>query len=198
MRESDHTTDRQDSFFAIQNRRKRRILIKVFASIVAFGIAIGVMFYYYPVKIPAVSNLGTGMVGSAHTHAAFMLVLDGRIVDFSKFEYMLKDDLIHVEDMNGNLIHNHAIEVNLGRFFSSLGMGSNHTDCFIGDDDQKYCDNAAGKRFRLWVNGEELLGHAENYVMSNNDRVLLAYGDEEPQKIQQYLSSLNQIPIQED
>lgn len=84
-----------------------------------------------------------------------MLVLDGRKVDFAKSEYMNKDSLIHLEGLDGGTVHRHANEVNLGRFFGSLGMGSDHnTGCFRGDDGMKYCDNTDGNRLRFWINGE--------------------------------------------
>jgi len=183
----------EDSFFSIQGRRRKRTTMKVLLPIVGLAITIGVLAYYYPPQFT--NNIGVGTFGTAHSHTAFMLVLDGRIVDFTKPEYMVKDDLIHLEDMEGDVIHRHASEVNIGRFFSSLGMGSNHSGCFTGDDGIQYCDEPSGKRLRLWVDGEELQGHAENYIPEQNHRVLLLYGDEDQQQVQQYLSTLNEIEI---
>jgi hypothetical protein len=155
------------------------------------------MFYYNPVKLPEPTDSSVGAFGSAHAHAAFMLVLDGRIVDLAQTQYMVKNRLIHLEGMDGNTVYRYATEVNLGTFFESLGIGLDHdAGCFIGDDGVEYCDNTGGKRLRFWINGEELQGHVENYVIEENNRVLVVYGNEGEQQLQQYLAEVNSIEIQ--
>ena len=181
----------------MHNRRRSQALIKVVPPITAFAVVIAVLFYYYPVELPRPGNSGVGAFGSAHAHAAFMLVLDGRIVDLAQTQYMVKDRLIHLEGMDGNTVHRHATEVNLGTFFKSLGIGPDHdTGCLTGDDGVEYCDGTEGKRLRFWINGEELQGHVENYVIEENNRVLVVYGNEGEQQLQQYLTELDSIQIQ--
>ena len=171
--------------------------MKVVPVIVAFAAVIAVSLYYYPVKPPEPNDSGVGAFGSAHAHAALMLVLDGRVVDLAQTQYMVKDRLIHLEGMDGNTVHRHATEVNLGTFFESLGIGPDHnTGCFTGDDGVEYCDDTAGKRLRFWINGEELQGHVENYVIEENNRVLVVYGDESEGQLRQYLAELDSVQIQ--
>jgi hypothetical protein len=188
---------KKESYFSVHNRRRNKALMKVVPPIIAFAAIIAVLFYYYPVELPEPNSSGAGAFGSAHAHAALMLVLDGRVVDLAQTQYMVKDRLIHLEGMDGNTVHRHATEVNLGRFFGSLGIGPDHdTGCFTGDDGVEYCDDTAGKRLRFWINGEELQGHVENYVIEENNRVLVVYGNEGEQQLQQYLAEVNSIEIQ--
>ena len=188
---------KKGSYFSVRNRRRNKALIRMVPPIIAFAAVIAVLFYYYPVELPKPSNSGIGAFGSAHAHAAFMLVLDGRVVDLAQTQYMVKDELIHLERMDGNTVHRHATEVNLGTFFESLGIGPDHdTGCFTGDDRIEYCDNTDGKRLRFWIDAEELQGHVENYVIAENNRVLVVYGNEGEQQLQQYLVELDSVQIQ--
>jgi hypothetical protein len=192
----DEDKRKKESYFSVHNRRRNKALIKLVPPIMAFAVVIAVLLYYYPVELPEPSNSDVGAFGSAHAHAALMLVLDGRVVDLAQTQYMVKDRLIHLEEMDRNTVHRHATEVNLGTFFESLGIGPDHdTGCFTGDDGVEYCDGTAGKRLRFWINGEELQGHVENYIIEENNRILVVYGNEGEQQLQQYLTELDSIQI---
>lgn len=166
-------------------------MLKVAPIITAFAIAISIMWYLYPPS-PDLSSI-------AHAHAAFMLVLDGKTIDLAKPEFMVKDQLIHLESLDGNTIHRHAREVDLGQFFKSVGMShDNITNCFTDTEGKQYCnDPASNKKLRFWINGEELNGRLENHVIAKDDRILVVYGNEGPDQIKQYLDSLNAIQIRD-
>ena len=59
-----------------------------------------------------------------HEHVDFKVYLDGKEYNFSKEKYMSEENktlsqIIHLHDMDGNVIHKHANGVTLGQFFES-------------------------------------------------------------------------------
>lgn len=165
--------------------------MKVVPIVAVFSIGIGAMFYYNP---PTPANLAP-----AHVHTAFTLIINGETLDFAKPEFMLKDNLIHLEELDGNTLHTHGRDVTLGKFFHSIGMShDNITNCLTNIDGQEYCnDTTLAKKVRFWINGEELPGALENHVIADKDRILVVYGNEDSTLIQQYLDALDAIPIKE-
>ena len=159
--------------------------------VAVFVIGIGAMFYFNP---PAGANLA-----KIHAHAAFALVVDGKTVDLSKSEYMVRDSQVHLEDLDGSNIHTHKRDADLGRFFGSIGMShDNITNCFTNVDGEEYCnDPVSKKKLRFWINGEELGGALENHVIADKDRILVVYGNEDPIGIKQYVDILNAVQIKE-
>ena len=65
--------------------------------------------------------------------------------------------------------------------------------CFVVDDGREFCDTA-DKSLRYFVNGNETDSIA-NYVANENDRILVIYGDEDTNEINQEIDALRQIPI---
>jgi len=63
-----------------------------------------------------------GPLGSAHDHAAFLVIIDGKRIDFAPSKYQLKSQYIHVENLIGTTLHKHALLVPVGEFFKSIGM----------------------------------------------------------------------------
>src|ERR687895_200901 len=66
--------------------------------------------------------------------------------------------------------------------------------CFRGNKKKKFC-NTADKKLRYFVNGTET-GSISDYVPNENDRILVIYGDEDDNEIEQEIDALRQIPIQ--
>lgn len=143
-------------------------------------------------------SLGSSVFSEVvHVHAAFTLIVDGEVIDLAKPEFMLKDNLIHLDELDGNTLHTHGRDVTLGKFFHSIGMShDNITNCLTNIDGQEYCnDTVLAKKVRFWINGEELQGALENHVIAEKDRILVVYGNEDSARVRQYLYALNGIPI---
>ena len=94
----------------------------------------------------------------------------------------------HLHDMNGNVIHKHAEGVTLGFFFETLVMKSNST-CLVLDDQTSYC-NEGDKVLKMYVNGKHD-DEFESYDIQDEDKILLSYGDETEEEIQQQIASLS-------
>jgi hypothetical protein len=118
-----------------------------------------------------------------HTHADFKVYLEGAPYNFSQPKYMSTDesrlsDIVHLHDMDGDVIHHHARNVTLADFFGSLDIMFNST-CFVLDDGASYC-NSDDKILRMFVRHEggewESNTEMENYVFADLDQILITYG----------------------
>jgi hypothetical protein len=182
---------RDDSYFAV-SRRKRKRYMKIIIPVVAAAVAIAaisvIMFSVQPNNI----NNNYGPVGSAHEHAAFAIKLDKVPVDFSQGKYQVQSRLIHVENNDGTTLHRHATEVPFGEFLKSVDMDIKN-GCFILDDGKEFCDTA-DKKLRYFVNGTEKESITD-YVLNENDRILVIYGDENNNEIKQEIDALRQVAI---
>jgi hypothetical protein len=182
---------RDDSYFAV-SRRKRKRYMKIIIPVVAAAVTIAVIsVIMFSVQANNINN-NYGPVGSAHEHAAFAIKLDKVPVDFSQGKYQVQSRLIHVENNDGTTLHRHATEVPFGEFLKSVDMDIKN-GCFILDDGKEFCDTA-DKKLRYFVNGTEKESITD-YVLNENDRILVIYGDENNNEIEQEIDALRQVAI---
>lgn len=186
------TKNREDSYFAAGRRKRKRymkIIVPAVIGVVAVAIISAIAFSLQPSS----SNENYGPVGSAHEHAAFLVMLDRVPINFSQSQYQVKSNLIHVENGDGTTLHRHATGVPFIEFLKSVDMDI-QDGCFIADDGREYCDTA-DKKLQYFVNGNQTNSIA-NYVPNENDRILVVYGDEDENELKQEIDVLRQIPIQ--
>jgi hypothetical protein len=140
-------------------------------------------------------NTRFGGINSTHEHAAFIVVIEGKRIDFGQDKYQVKSPFIHVENMIGTTMHKHASKVPVGEFLKSVGMSVTDNNCFVSDDGKQYCSTGS-EALRFFVNGEEREPKTiMNYILSDDDRFLLIYGSESQAQINTQLESLGRIPI---
>jgi len=140
------------------------------------------------------TSMDFGGLGSAHEHAAFIVKLDGNQINFAQQKYQVKSPYIHVENGVGTTLHKHASTVPFGEFLKSIGMNVAN-GCFITDDGKQYC-NSGDKKLRFFLNGsEESTSSIMNYILIDDDRFLIIYGNESPLEIQNELARLNAMTI---
>lgn len=181
-----------NSYFAISRRRKKRlilIVIPIVAAVVAIAVVSGLM---YSTQQPQSRNNNYGPVGSAHEHAAFAIKINGKQIDFSQPKYQLQSRLIHVEGGDGTTLHRHATGVPFDEFLKSVNMNIKN-GCFISDDGKQYCNNKENK-LRFFLNGNET-DSINSYVINPNDRILVIYGNENADQINQELDALRRAEI---
>lgn len=135
-----------------------------------------------------------------HTHADFAVYISGERVDFSKEEYMsgsstgsLTDadhlehnPYFHLHDGNGDVIHRHKPDLQIGEFFGSLGF-TMASDCFTVPDGKPVCNDGA-KTWKMYVNGTER-PFDPAYAFEDLDKVLLTY-DASQAEVQQELAAM--------
>lgn len=140
------------------------------------------------------SSAKFGGIGSAHEHAAFVVKVDSNAIDFSAMKYQVKSQYIHVENGIGTTLHKHASFVPIGEFLKSVGMDISN-GCFTMDDGKRYCDSDED-RLRFFVNGaEHPKSQIMGYILNDDDRFLVIYGNETPDEIQRELSKLDEVQI---
>jgi hypothetical protein len=185
------------------SRKKRQKYLMIFIPIIVAVVAIlaisGSRFS------SEVNKFGT--VGSAHEHAAFIINVNGTPFDFSQPQYQVKSRLIHVEGGDGFTLHRHTDRVPFGEFLRSENMNL-EDDCFSMSEQssdqqsqqqgqqQEYCTNGR-EALRAFVNGRELESPSslDDYILKDDDRILLIYGNQTADQITQALSELEEIPI---
>jgi len=144
--------------------------------------------------VPAQQGTKFGGLGSAHEHAAFVVKLDGSYIDFSQFKYQVKSLYIHVENGIGTTLHKHALYAPFSEFLNSIKMKV-ADGCIITDVGERYCQTP-DKKLRFFLNGKEKsIDSLPGYVLSDDDRFLVIYGNESPAQIQEELDSLSKIRI---
>jgi len=131
-----------------------------------------------------------GPVGSTHEHSALLIFINGNVFELSKSEYMIRSRPVHIENLDGTVIHNHATGITLGHFLETLGIGFDD-NCFVDDKRNRYC-NKDDKNLKFYVNGR-LNNDFNNYVIKDNNRLLISYGDEDD--VTGQLNFLNNIKI---
>ena len=181
-----------NSYFAISRRRKQRfmlIIIPIAVAVIAIAVVSAVM---YSTQQHSSNNSNYGAVGSAHEHAAFAIKINGKQIDFSQPKYQLQSRLIHVEGGDGTTLHRHATGVPFQEFLKSVNMNIMN-GCFESDDGKQYCNNAENK-LRFFINGNET-DSVNNYVINPNDRILVIYGNENADQINQELDALQRAKI---
>ncbi len=144
-------------------------------------------------------NMGTdagskiGVLGSQHAHAKFKVYINGREIDFNQQKYFVKSMFMHIEndaEDSGKVLHMHAERVPLWIFFESIGIKFSK-DCFVTDDGTSYCNNAKNN-LRFYVNGREN-NEFESYVFKDSDEILISYGNESREQIQNQLDSITKF-----
>ncbi len=128
-----------------------------------------------------------GAVGSVHSHADFMVFINGEKINFALPQYMVKVQEVHIEDMNGVVIHKHATGVTLGYFLETLGFKFDE-ECFVTDKKEKFC-NEGDKQLNFYVNGNRNLEYGD-YSIMDDDKYLISYGSSN-ENIQEQLKELD-------
>lgn len=174
----------------IGRKRKKGQLIAI-GVIAAIAILAGFGIYNYTQHPPRTA--GFGVVGSAHEHAAFKLFINNEEpVNFGQSQYNVMSSYIHFEDNNGAIIHRHATGVDLGFLFESIKMKFDD-HCITLLNGTSYC-NEGDKTLKFFVNGvrNDVYG---KYVLKDQDKILLTYGNETQEQIEGQLRTLDLISI---
>ena len=108
--------------------------------------------------------------------------------DFSATSYQVKSAWIHFESSDGEIIHRHASGVTTGYLFENLGI-TIKTDCFIFSDGRQFCTNE-DYSLKYYIN-HQAVSDINNYVLEEEDRILITYGSESREQIEEQLEELD-------
>lgn len=163
-----------------RNKRIRGVAI--------FGVIIAVIAggSYFAIS-GALSGPSIGPLNSTHDHADFIVYINGESLDFSLEQFQVRSAYVHLEGGDGEVIHMHAINVNLGFLFQTLGMRLTSTSLSI-QGGQVY-ENGAGRELKVYVN-DVRIDNPANYIVQALDKILIIYGDETEEEIAALLETV--------
>jgi len=190
----DDDDKKKKSYLDITRKKRiknlKTIILPIIAAIVIIA---GISLYVFSQNTLSVA--GFGPLGSAHEHAAFLVKVNGQNIDFSQPQYQVQSDYIHVENGDGTTLHRHATNVTFVDFLKSVKMDiDKKNNCLTFTNGTEYCDDENNK-LRTFINGNST-GSISDYVLNNNDRLLVIYGNETDEQIANALDELNKIKIQ--
>ncbi len=197
--------EREDKV-AKQVKVKRKNNLKAAGILVLIAIIVGYTGYVFvnsDSNVPG-SPPNAGRLGDEHEHASLLVRIFGDKFDFGVPSYQIKNSWIHFEDSDGSTIHRHSSGVTLGFLFDTLNIvvgwesiGYNEPfdsnkpvdPCFIFPDGRQFCTNE-DYSLKFYIN-HELVKDIYNYVIEEGDRILITYGSETPEQIEEQLRELD-------
>ncbi|MEX0764428.1 MAG: protein-disulfide isomerase [Nitrosopumilaceae archaeon] len=185
---------KRESYAEKRTREKRKFTLIAGGIIAGVAIVIGItgyMFYQNTYTAPDAPP-GAGTLGDEHEHAAIKVMIFGDEFDFSSPAFQVKNRYIHFEGSDGETIHRHASGVPLGFLFDTLNIGL--TDqCYIFPDKREFCTNE-DYSLKLYINHQQVPSILD-YVLEDNDRILISYGNENSTQIEEQLARVDSVAI---
>ena len=129
-----------------------------------------------------------GKLGAEHIHASMLVKIFGDKFDFSTPNYQVKTPWIHFENQDGDTIHRHSTGVELEFLFNSMNIAVDD-NCFVFPDGRQFCTNE-DYSLKFYVN-EQLVKDLRQYIIQEDDRILITYGNEDQLTIDSQLAELN-------
>jgi len=133
-----------------------------------------------------------GPRGSAHNHADFKIYILGKSLNFNSPQFQVMEELTHIENNDGDVLHTHTTGMTLGYFLGSLGLNLDD-ECIITDTGNNYCNLGkatlkvyAKNQFSNWVQ----IYNPVDYVINQLDKILVTYGPEDEVEIKKQQDSV--------
>ncbi len=181
--------EKREDFVAKRSHQKQKNTLLAVGILGLIGLIIGYASFTF---ITMDSNApgtppGAGKLGDEHEHASMLVRIFGDKFDFSATTYQIKSSWIHFEESDGNTIHRHSSGVTLGYLFETLGIGIDE-DCYIFSDGRQFCTNE-DYSLKYFINGDTV-NSINDYVINDDDRILISYGSETKEQITEQLNEL--------
>ena len=192
----DERREKREDYAAKISKSKRKTNLMAAGILAVLVLIVGYTGYLFMTMDATAPGAppGAGKLGDEHEHASLLVRIFGDKFDFSVPSYQIKSSWIHFEESDGTTIHRHASGVTLGYLFDSLNIGVDYVDrvnedtikkCFIFPDGRQFCDNE-DYRLKFYINHVEQQS-IYNYVLEDGDRILITYGNETPEQIEEQL-----------
>ena len=171
-----------------KNKRKSNLMAAGILTLIALIVGYsGYVFVTMDADVPGAPP-GAGKLGGEHEHASLLVRIFNDKFDFSVPSYQIKSSWIHFEESDGTTIHRHASGVTLGYLFGSLNIGMD-SKCYIFPDGRQFCTNE-DYSLKYYIN-HQLVDDINDYVIQEDDRILITFGNETPEQIEEQLIELD-------
>ena len=167
-----------------KNNLKAAGILALIAIIVGFA---GFEFINLDSSAPGAPP-GAGNLGDEHEHASLLVRIFGDKFDFDSPAYQIKSSWIHFEDSDGTTIHRHSSGVTLDYLFANIGISIDN-ECYKFPDGRQFCTNE-DYSLKYFINHEPVKD-INDYVLEDGDRILITYGSETPEQIEEQLMELD-------
>ena len=181
--------EREDKV-AKQTKVKRKNNLKAVGILALIAIIVGYSVYVFintDANAPGAPP-NAGRLGDEHEHASLLVRIFGDKFNFAVPSYQIKSPWIHFEDSDGTTIHRHASGVTLGYLFANINIGIDN-ECYIFPDGRQFCTNE-DYSLKYYINHKNVKD-INDYVLKEGDRILLTYGSETPEQIEEQLMELD-------
>ena len=196
----DERREKREDYAAKISKSKRKTNLMAAGILAVLVLIVGYTGYLFMTMDATAPGAppGAGKLGGEHEHASLLVRIFGDKFDFSVPSYQIKSSWIHFEESDGTTIHRHASGVTLGYLFDSLNIGVDYVDrvnedtikkCFIFPDGRQFCDNE-DYRLKFYINHVEQQS-IYDYVLEDGDRILITYGSETSEQIEEQLMELD-------
>ena len=181
--------EERESFASKRTAKKRSITLKA-AGILAVIATISAYASYEFITMggdaPGAPE-DAGRLGDEHIHASTLVRIFGDKFDFSLPNYQIKSSWIHFENQDGDTIHRHASGVTLGYLFDSINIAIDD-QCYGFPDGRKFCTNE-DYSLKYYINHKPV-SNINDYIFEDGDRILISFGPETPEQLEQQLAEL--------
>ena len=182
--------EKREDYAAKISKSKRKTTLMatgILAIIVLIVGYSGYIFVTMDANVPGAPP-GAGKLGDAHEHASLLVKIFTDKFDFSVPSYQIKSSWIHFEASDGTTIHRHSSGVTLGYLFENLRIGID-SECYIFPDGRQFCTNE-DYSLKYYIN-HQLVKDISDYVIEDGDRILITFGNETPEQIEEQLMELD-------
>jgi len=182
--------EKREDFVAKRSQQKRKNTVLDVGILGLTGLVVGYASFTFVTMGTDTPGAppGAGKLGDEHEHASLLVRIFGDKFDFSATTYQIKSSWIHFEESDGNTVHRHSSGVTLGYLFETLGIGIDE-DCYIFADGRQFCTNE-DYSLKYFINHESV-NNIYDYVVQDDDRILISYGGETEGQINQQLNELS-------
>jgi len=186
----EHRREKREDFASKRTHQKRKSNLLAAGILGIIAVIVGFSIYTFidmDSSGPGVPE-GAGKLGDEHEHASLLVRIFGDQFDFSTSTYQIKNSWIHFEESDGTTIHRHASGVALGYLFDTINIGINN-ECYMFPDGRNFCTNE-DYSLKYYIN-HQIVKDINDYVFEDGDRILITYGSETPEQIEEQLIELD-------
>ena len=182
--------EKRESFAAKRTRQKRKSMLMTAGVLGIVVVIVGYSTYTFVNMQGSVPGAppGAGVLNDDHAHTSILVRIFGDKFEFSSPAFQIKSSWIHFEGQDGDTIHRHSTGVTLDYLFETLGITVNF-DCFIFPDGRPFC-NSDDYSIKFFINHEQVSDIA-GYVIDEDDKILISYGNESSGEIDAQLLELD-------
>ena len=163
-----------------KKHKKRSKQIKLLRTYSIYVIAILLVGYGL---FSVISGPQIGPVGSTHEHLDVLVYIDGEPLDLNQSRYAMKSGYGHIHGGEGDIMHLHAINIPLSWFMESIDLSITPDSIDVHGMEYSTDENNV---FLMFVNGDKIT--KVDYVLSDEDRILIYYGSGSDTDIDRALS----------